>query len=513
MSNKSKIGGGLQVKLGVILSYALILCNTLYGLFVTPYIIDCLGDAEYGVYKTISALTASLMILDLGIGSTVMRYVSKYKASGQQDRIPNFIAMMLIQAAILCIGILAVGIVLFALLPTIYAKTFSDTQISQAQVLFSILILNMALHVIQNTVNGVITGSNRFIFGNGVKLARLAMRILLITLLLTFFKNAIVIALVDLGLTVLFLLIESAYALFALKVRVRFTHWDRSLFFESGKYTLLMFLTSIVAQVNNNLDNVIIGALSGAEFVTVYSMGLLIFAMYENLSTSVSGVMLPTVSNLLEQDNAHEKIVRLIVQAGRVQFSLLGAAVIGFACLGKEFLRLWLGEGFEDVYIITLILMIPSLFELCVNVCLSVLRAKNMLTFRTVTLICTTVLNAIITVVSVSFWSYIGAAIGTAVSFVVGSLIIMNVYYKKKLNLPMLKIYGRIFHKIWICLALSGGVLFLSSRFISGSILAFLLNVLIFLAVYAATMLLFGLERSELKHIPLLGKIAKNKNQ
>ncbi|MBQ3074895.1 MAG: oligosaccharide flippase family protein, partial [Clostridia bacterium] len=292
-----------------------------------------------------------------------------------------------------------------------------------------------------------------------------------------------------------------------------FTHWDRSLFFESGKYTLLMFLTSIVAQVNNNLDNVIIGALSGAEFVTVYSMGLLIFAMYENLSTSVSGVMLPTVSNLLEQDNAHEKIVRLIVQAGRVQFSLLGAAVIGFACLGKEFLRLWLGEGFEDVYIITLILMIPSLFELCVNVCISVLRAKNMLTFRTVTLICTTVLNAIITVVSVSFWSYIGAAIGTAVSFVVGSLIIMNVYYKKKLNLPMLKIYGRIFHKIWICLALSGGVLFFSSRFISGSILAFLLNVLIFLAVYAATMLLFGLERSELKHVPILGKIAKNKNQ
>ena len=46
--------GNKQIKLGVILSYLLILLNTLFGLLVTPYVISCLGADEYGVYKTIS---------------------------------------------------------------------------------------------------------------------------------------------------------------------------------------------------------------------------------------------------------------------------------------------------------------------------------------------------------------------------------------------------------------------------------------------------------------------------
>lgn len=229
-----------------------------------------------------------------------------------------------------------------------------------------------------------------------------------------------------------------------------------------------MFLTSIAAQVNNNLDNVIIGAISEPALVTVYSMGLLVFGMYENLSTSVSGVMLPTVTYLLEEDDSDVKIQRLIVKVGRIQFLLLGAAVVGFACVGKDFINAWLGAGYEDVYAITLILMVPSLFELCVNVCLSILRARNKLVFRTCILFASTILNAIVTVLAVKYWSYIGEAFGTAASFIIGSLIGMNLYYYKELHLPMLKIYRGITKGIWFCLAIAGVALFLVSRRISG---------------------------------------------
>ena len=101
---------------------------------------------------------------------------------------------------------------------------------------------------------------------------------------------------------------------------------------------LLMFLTSVAVQINNNLDNVIIGAISGPALVTVYSMGLLIFGMYESISTSLSGVMLPTVTDLLERDEHGEKIQSLIVKVGRIQFLLLGAVAAGFACIGKCFI-------------------------------------------------------------------------------------------------------------------------------------------------------------------------------
>ena len=501
--------GSKQVKIGVILSYLLIIINTLYGLFMTPFFISKLGEAEYGVYKTISSFSASLMVLDLGIGSTVMRYISKYRAAKEEKKIPNFMAMMLVQAAALCgaVGLVSVGC-FFALDP-MYSATFTSAELQKAKQLFVLFIISMLLHIITNVINGAITGSNRFLFGNGIKVAKILARICALVVLLQFFNDSRVIIFVDLVLTALFLLVEVIYLAFKLKIKPKLVRWEKKLFLESGKYTFMMFLTSIAAQVNNNLDNVIVGAISGPDFVTVYSIGLLIFAMYENLSTAVSGVMLPTVANILEEDDADIKIQNLIVKVGRVQFALLAAAVIGFACVGGEFLNLWLGDGFGDVYFIALILMIPSLFELCVNVCLAVLRAKNMITFRTVTLLASTVLNAIITIIAVINWSYIGAAFGTAASFIIGSLIVMNIYYYKKLRLPMLRIYLRIVDRLWLCLLISGGVLFVSSRFISGSWIAFALNVVIFCTVYLVTLLTFGLKREEKLSLPIVSKLFK----
>ena len=508
MDNKASCGRvSRQVKIGAVLTYALIILNALYGVFVTPYLISSLGDVEYGVYKTISSSTASLMVLDLGLGGTILRYISKYRATHTEHKIPNFLAMMAIQSAIACSLLLVAGMVMFFALDTMYAQTFTGEQLAKAKVLFLLLLCNMLLHIVQNFVNGVIAGHNKFFFANGIKLVRLLTRVAAIISLVAVFKNSIVIAVIDLALTVVFLALEVLYLFFKLKVKIKLSCWDKALFLESGKYTLMMLLTSFAAQANNNLDNVIIGSMSGPEFVTVYSIGLLIFTMYENLSTAISGVMLPSVSDLLESENAHAKVKDLIVKVGRIQFMLLGAAVVGFACIGKNFINLWVGPGCEDAYIITLILMIPSLFELCVNVCLTVLRAKNMLTFRTLVLFGSTILNLIISVVAINLWSYMGAALGTAASFIIGSLIIMNIYYRKKLRFPMMRIYLRIVNRTWICLLVSGAVLFASSRFLSGGILKFILNVIIFCVVYAVTLLLFGLTKEEKKNIPIINKL------
>ena len=277
--------------------------------------------------------------------------------------------------------------------------------------------------------------------------------------------------------------------------------WEKGIFKESFFYTLLIFLTTIAAQVNGNLDNVIIGAFCGAEKVTVYSFGLVIFSMFEQLSTAISGVALPTVSRLIVEPDWKERVQEFIVKLGRVQFALLGAVVVGFTVLGKDFLLLWLGEGFEDVYLIVLILMVPSLFELCVNVCLSVLRAKNMLGFRTGVLVLSTILNLIVSIVWIGKIGYFSAALGTAASFTVGSLIVMNIYYYKKLGFNMLSIYGKIFRRTLPCLLLAGVAIFVSFRFLNGSWLAFLLNGVIFVLVYGGLMLIWGFSEDERKSV------------
>lgn len=500
-----------EVKWGALLSYLLIIINSLYGFLIVPYILSSLGDAEYGVYKTISSLSAALMVLDLGLGGTAMRYIAKFKSAREEEKIESFVSMALGEGSIICVGLTVVSIVIYTLIPTIYAEGLSQSEIGLAKKLFIILAINMLFHIIENVFNGVISGFNKFTFSNGIKLGRILLRIGSIFVVFSFSKSAVSLVLIDLVLTVTQIVIELIYINVKLKTRVKisFKNWDKAIFKESFKYTMLLFVTTIAAQINNNLDNVVIGAIKGSELVAIYSIGLLIFGMFEQLSTSLSGVMLPTVTNVLQKDIEGTEIQKTIINIGRIQFMLLGAALVGFAVLGKSAITLWLGKGYEDVYIITLILMIPALLELCVNVCLAVLRAKNILGFRTAVLFGTTVLNGIITIVGVKYYGYLAAAIGTAVSFVVGSVIIMNIYYYKKLSFNMIKIYRSIFSGTWLCLLISGCAIMISSHFLKEGFVAFILNVAVFCVVYLVTLLMFGFKNSEKKNIPILNKWLK----
>ena len=501
-----------EVKWGAVLSYALIIINALYGLLITPFIISSIGEVEYGVYKTISSLSASLMVLDLGLGGTVMRYIAKYKTDEKHNKIESFLSMVFAEGLVLIGVIVVVCGVLYSLLPMIYANGLGHQELVLGKQLFLVLTLNLMLHIFENLLGGIISGNNHFTFANGMKLMRIVLRVLFTYMFLMLFPNALVLVLIDLSLTVILVIAEYIYIRCVLhtKLYLRFRGWDKAVFGESFRYTLLLFLTSIVAQVNNNLDNVVIGSIQGPSFVTLYSMGLLIFGMFEHLSTAISGVMLPTITKVLAQENGLQKVQNNIIQAGRVQFALLGAALVAFAAIGQDFVKLWLGEGYEDVYIITLILMIPSILELCVNVCLSVLRAKNMLGFRTMVIFCSTVLNAVVTIAGVYYYGYIAAAFGTALSFIIGSLIVMNIYYYKKFSMPMLQIYRKIFHGTWLCLLVAGVAVFTSSRLLPGDTWwTFLLNAGVFCVAYAVMMLLFGLNKQEKQSIPILKNIWK----
>lgn len=503
---KSKLDKDCQVKYGILLSYLLIILNALYGLFATPYILRSIGDSEYGVYKTLTALTSSIMVLDLGLGGTVMRYTAKYRAENDEKSISNFVAMSIIQALLVCACVGIVCVFAYRSLDKLYGKTFTADEMTRAKQLFIVLTISIMVHVIENVFNGVVTGYNHFLFGNGIKVARLTLRIALIYVLLIIIPNSMTITIIDLFLSVTLLFGEIWYAIRKLGVEIKLGKWNNYLFIESGKYSVLMFLTSIAVQTNNNLDNVFIGALCGTESVTVYSFGLVLFGMFEQLSTSISGVMLPTVSNFLVESDGMLKARKLIVRVGRIQFMLLGAAFVGFIVLGRDFLNIWLGEGFEDVYLITVTLMGPALFELCVNVCLTILRAKNMLTFRTIVLLISTVLNAILTYFAITQWSYVGAAFGTAVSFIIGSLLIMNVYYQRKLGLNIIGIYSSIFSRTWVCLVVAGVSLYLFHSFLYGNMVTLVACVAIFIAIYCICLWCYGFNCDEKLYFKQGGK-------
>ena len=69
-----------ELKSGVILSYINLGLGTVIPFIYTPIMLRMLGQAEYGLFSLASSAVSYLSLLSFGFGSTIIRYISKYRA-------------------------------------------------------------------------------------------------------------------------------------------------------------------------------------------------------------------------------------------------------------------------------------------------------------------------------------------------------------------------------------------------------------------------------------------------
>lgn len=499
-----------NLKLAAVLSYITIIIDSLYGILIIPYLISHLGTSEYGVYKIVTSFSGSLLTLDLGINGTMIRFIAKYKAIKDEKGVSNFAAIGLIICGAMVSVVLIVAAVLYMRLTPLYGDSLTSGELTRLHQLFILMVINVAATMLSNALNGIIGGMNGFSFSQGVRAGRMILRCVGMTLIATFWKNAIGILAVDLIIVITmdilyFSIIKTKY-----KLKIHLYYWDKEIFKEAGKFTGLSFIQSILNQFNGNLDNMIIGALIGTAAVSVYSIGLTLFNMFSSIATALSGIMLPTVTNQIYSGAGRKSLEDTVIKLGRIQFCLLGAVLSGFWVVGKEFITLLYSAEYITAWYICVILMTPALFYLIINVCLSILRAENKMGFQTICFAITAGLNLAITYYGVKNFGIMAAAVGTAVSLVIVKLIAMTVYYIKFIKLDMIRIYRCILSRQWLCVVIAAAVTLCMNRvFVEYSWFHLIVKVAVYCVVYGSCQLLFGFNKSEKKMLFCLPVISK----
>ena len=160
--------------------------------------------------------------------------------------------------------------------------------------------------------------------------------------------------------------------------------------------------------------------------------------MNVSVSTTISGLFLPKITKMLEEKNSDEKISELFIKVSRIQIYLMMLILSGFVILGRQFLNLWVGPEYKDVYYIILLIIVPSLIPLTQNIGISVIQAKNQHQFRSVVYLFIAIINIAISIPLARRFEGIGAAAGTLIANLLGQIITMNIFYwkKAKLNIP-----------------------------------------------------------------------------
>ena len=116
-------------KKGVILSYVMMVLEVLSTLLITPFLIRTLGQAEYGVYKLSASVTAYLLLLDLGIGNAIIRYISKYRANKDRESEQKFFGVSILFYLSIAVLALLIGGVLWYVYPSMFSKGLTAEEI------------------------------------------------------------------------------------------------------------------------------------------------------------------------------------------------------------------------------------------------------------------------------------------------------------------------------------------------------------------------------------------------
>lgn len=497
-----------QLRAGVVLSYLNMGLGSLIPFFYTPIMLRLLGQSEYGLFGLANSVTGYLSLLNFGLGSTIVRYISMYRANGEKEQEERTMGLFILLYSAVGVLVLIGGWILSNNVEPIFHRGLTGGELIKIRTLVRIMAFNLAISFPISVFGSVIVAHERYVYRQCINLLGTvaAPCANLIALFLGYASVGMAVA--GTVMQVVMLPLYVVYCVRSIGLRPRFSKMPAGLIRDMFGFTAFVFLGSVVDMLFWATDKVILGMEASTVAIAVYNIGATFNSMITNLSTAVSGVLQPRVTVMVTREAPTDQLTDLFIQVGRLQYLVVALALSGFVVFGRQFLRIWAGDGYAESYWIALITLIPLTIPLIQNTGINIVMAQNKHKFRSIVYLIIAVVNAISTYLVVPYLGGIGAALCSGVSYVLGQGIIMNWYYwkKTKIDIPLfwrniLKM--SIFPIILILLGL------FSSRYIAydANWLIFFAGAIVFAAIYAVGM--YALCMNEYERSIVLGGVSK----
>lgn len=486
-----------ELKAGSVLSYISIFVTIVVGLLYTPIMLRLLGQAEYGLYSLIGSLAAYLTILDMGLGNAIVRYNARNRAIGDKEAEASLNGMFLVLYSFIGLITLVIGAILYANLNNMFGSTLSAAELDKARLMMALLVFNFAVSFPLGIFGSIIQAYEKFIF---IKMLAIIRSILGPCIMLPFLYmgfGAVSMVVINTALNILLLLVGMVYGLRVLNVRISFRGFDYPLLAEIAGYSFFIFLGIIVDKVYWSTGQFILGIVSGTVMVAIYSIAIQLNTMYTMFSTAISGVLLPRVTMMVANDATDDDLSSLMIKVGRIQYVVMAYVLSGFLLFGYAFINIWAGANYREAYFMAVLLMVPITVPLIQNVGITILQAQNRIAFRSWLYLVIAVVNVVVSIPLARAMGGLGCAIATGASLLIGNVIIMNIYYHRKIGLNIPLFWRNI---AVMTVPVAGAFLcgyFVNILIIPDTIALVALKIIIYSVIYVLVMWFFGINAYE----------------
>lgn len=483
-----------QIKAGAAISYLALFLNIAIGLVYTPWMIRSIGKADYGLF-TLAMSVIHLFVFDFGLGSAVTRYVSKFLAEGRQDKVDQLLGVVsklyLIGDCIILIGL----VIVYFLLPNIY-QGLTPEEMEKFKTIYVIASLFCLISFPFIPLNGVLTSYEKFV---PLKLCDLSHKIIIVVLMT---------ACLLLGYGLFALVIVNSLAgiiiiLFKLKVlgwprikAIQWRIWDKQMIRSILGFSVWVTITLLAQRCIFNIAPSILAFYATSAVITILGLAICLEGYTYSFASAINGMFLPRVSRMI-QSGQREDILNLMIRVGRIQILIIGLVCVGFITVGRSFIKAWLGDGFEDVYICALMLILPSFLHLPQEIGNTTLHAENKVKLQAIVFVCMAVLNIALGFPLTKFFGVKGLCFSIMIAYFFRT-ISMDVIFYKHLNINIFRFFKDSFLKMLPFILLSLALSYFAISLLSfGGWTGVAIKIIVCVTIYLFTMWFTSMNRDE----------------
>jgi O-antigen/teichoic acid export membrane protein len=336
--------------------------NLLVMFFMSPFVVNSLGDVDYGVWSLMMSLTGYLGLTELGTRAGIGRFINYYM--GKKDAEAVNAVMSAGMAIFTAIGgvLLVAAAVLAVTLPYLFPKIPADL-VPATQVVVFLIALNLWVGFLVAPFRQLLQAHERFDLLTVTDLVVMTVRTAATVWCLWSGHGLKMLALIQLGSS---LLGQVGVYLFARRVfpqlGLRLSMVTRPRLRELFGFSVWAFISDVAWKMLYGLDTMVIAILLGPSSITYYAVAGMLLMRSRELTVQAAMVFSPRMIQncargewaTLEADFRHG--CNLTMGIG----ILLVVGMIGF---GQEFITLWMGPRFGVSYHILVILCVAAAFD------------------------------------------------------------------------------------------------------------------------------------------------------
>ena len=440
-----------SLKLNALSNTSSLVINILLGFYVTRMVVGYLSDLEFGIWMLTTSVVGYFGLLQLGVGTGVLRYVPMYRGKGENKLVADIIC-----TAIAFYG--ALGMVIFTL-----CWAFSGQLASffngghELAVLISIMGIAAAIECPSWVIDAAIRSFEKFALANILVNSKAVLRAVGVAVCISY----------DFG------LLGLGYSLVAINVVIMLAGflmlWYCRRQFRIGfgsvrPATLKMLMTfGVVVLVASAADTltfgsgkIIIGKTVALEAVGMFGIAAMLNNYYRRTIYAVTKVFMPRFS-YLQGSNSTAQIMKLYLRGSK--YTTIFAALLGILLwtAGPAFIHLWLKKDYAQVTAVLAIMTASTLVLTSNRLSIDLLYGlgrQNMLAVFSI------IEGVGVLILSLAF-SYklgiIGVAIGAGIPIVLMRGIVQAMYTAKLAGVSLKVYYGQRIIRLWVIASLMAG--------------------------------------------------------